>query len=99
VAWGLVLKLAKALQLIISSFSTDNPKKVFFNAYVYGWGDNKSELSVEFQEDDNLDGTYQPAEEGTYNYRMKIDWLGWKLVSFTYDETKYFNLRRIWKYR
>jgi len=43
---------------------------------------------VEFQEDDNLDGTYQPAEEGTYNYRMKVDWLGWKLVSFSYDDTK-----------
>jgi hypothetical protein len=69
-------------------FATDNPKKVFFNAYVYGWGDNKAELSVDFQEDDNLDGIYQPAEEGTYNYRFKVDWLGWKLVSFSYDDTK-----------
>ncbi|MEI7977808.1 MAG: hypothetical protein WCI53_03100 [Bacteroidota bacterium] len=85
---GLSAKISQGTTDNYFKFSTDNPKKVFFNAYVYGWGDNKSELSVEFQEDDNLDGTYQPAEEGTYNYRFKVDWLGWKLVSFNYDETK-----------
>jgi hypothetical protein len=68
-------------------FSTDNPERLFFNAYVYGWGDKKAELSVEFQEDDNLDGIYQSAEEGTYTYRMKVDWTGWKLISFSYDKT------------
>ncbi|OYU97506.1 MAG: hypothetical protein CFE21_04220 [Bacteroidetes bacterium B1(2017)] len=69
-------------------FSTDNPKKVYFNAYVYGWGDNKAEMSIEFQEDDNMDGIYQPAEEGAYTYRFPVTWTGWKLVSFTYDDTK-----------
>lgn len=70
------------------SFGTENPKNVYFNAFVYGWGDNKAELSIEFQEDDNLDGIYQPAEEGAYTYRLPINWTGWKLVSFSYDQTK-----------
>jgi hypothetical protein len=69
-------------------FSTDNPEKVFFNAYVYGWGDNKAEMSIEFQEDDNKDGIYQPAEEGAYTYRFPVNWTGWKLVSFPYSATK-----------
>lgn len=69
-------------------FSTDNPKKVFFNAFIYGWGDNKAEVSIEFQEDDNMDGIYQPAEEGAYTYRFPVNWTGWKLVSFSYDDTK-----------
>jgi hypothetical protein len=68
-------------------FNTDNPKKVFFNSYVYGWGEKNAQLNVEFQEDDNLDGIYQPAEEGTYSYKMNVNWKGWKLVSFSYDET------------
>ncbi|GAB1448029.1 hypothetical protein MASR2M44_10340 [Bacteroidota bacterium] len=69
-------------------FATDNPKKLFFNAFIYGWGDNKAELSIEFQEDDNQDGTYQPAQEGTYTYKIPVNWTGWKLVSFSYDDTK-----------
>ncbi|MDZ4667989.1 MAG: hypothetical protein SGJ00_08905 [bacterium] len=70
------------------NFATENPKNVYFNAYVYGWGDNKAELSIEFQEDDNKDGIYQPAEEGAYTYRLPVNWTGWKLISFSYDETK-----------
>jgi hypothetical protein len=69
-------------------FATDNPSKVYFNAFIYGWGDNKAELSIEFQEDDNKDGVYQPAEEGAYTYRIPINWTGWKLVSFSYADTK-----------
>jgi hypothetical protein len=69
-------------------FNTENPKNVYFNAYIYGWGDNKAEISIEFQEDDNKDGIYQPAEEGAYTYRLPVNWTGWKVVSFSYDETK-----------
>jgi hypothetical protein len=85
---GLSAKISQGTGDNYFIFNTDNPKKVFFNAYVYGFGDNKAELSVEFQEDDNKDGIYQPAEEGTYNYRMNVNWLGWKLVSFSYDDSK-----------
>jgi hypothetical protein len=70
------------------SFATENPNNIFFNAYIYGWGDNKAELSIEFQEDDNKDGVYQPAEEGAYNFRLPINWKGWKLVSFSYGDTR-----------
>lgn len=68
-------------------FQTANPDNIYFNAYIYGWGDNKAELSIEFQEDDNKDGIYQPAEEGAYTYRLKVNWTGWKLVSFHYGQT------------
>lgn len=68
-------------------FNTDNPKRIYFNAYVYGWGDNNAQLSVQFQEDDNLDGVYQPAQEGTYQQQINVNWTGWKLVSFSYDQT------------
>ncbi len=70
------------------NFATENPDKIYFNAYVYGWGDNKAELSIEFQEDDNKNGTYEAAEEGTYNYKLAVNWLGWKLISFPYSATK-----------
>jgi hypothetical protein len=69
-------------------FATENPEKIYFNAYVYGWGDSKAELSIEFQEDDNKNGIYEAAEEGTYNYKVAVNWLGWKLISFPYSATK-----------
>jgi hypothetical protein len=85
---NLSAKISQGVNENYFAFATENPKNVYFNAYVYGWGDNKAELSIEFQEDDNKDGIYQPAEEGAYTYRFPINWTGWKLVSFSYDDTK-----------
>ena len=63
-------------------FSTQNESRVYFNAFIYGDGVPQTNMVIDFQEDDDLDGTYEPAEEGTYNYSLSVDWEGWKLISF-----------------
>ncbi|MEM9024934.1 MAG: hypothetical protein AAGB22_14410 [Bacteroidota bacterium] len=66
--------------------TTQNASSVYFNAFIYGEGLANTQAVIEFQEDDNLDGTYTPAQEGTYRTTITVDWVGWKLVSFRMDE-------------
>lgn len=68
-------------------FGTNNPDNVYFNAFVRGFGDGNTRMLINFQEDDNLDGTYTPTTEGTWGYEILVDWEGWKLVSFPLSET------------
>ncbi len=68
-------------------FPTDNEDKVWFNVFVFGTGAPNTQMVIDFQEDDNLDGTYVPSQEGTYNYLINVDWTGWRIVSFPYSAT------------
>lgn len=69
------------------SFGTQNPDHIYFNAFIYGYGDGNTSLGIQFQEDDDLNGTYKASEEGSYGYSINIDWVGWKLVSFPLSAT------------
>lgn len=68
-------------------FGTQQPSKIWFNAFVFGFGNENATLTVGFQEDDNLDGSYDRFSEGEYLYTIPIDWFGWKLVSFNLGQT------------
>lgn len=66
---------------------TNNPDNVYFNAFVHGFGDGNTRMVINFQEDDNLDGTYDRFTEGSWGKEILVDWTGWKLVSFPLSET------------
>jgi hypothetical protein len=65
-------------------FQSLNPDSVFFNAYIYGDGNITTRMSIGVAEDDNLDGTYQDASDDVWEYAIKINWKGWRLVSVRY---------------
>lgn len=67
-------------------FQSLNPDSVYFNAYIYGDGNNTTRVSIGVAEDDDLDGTYEDASNDVWEYAFKIDWTGWKLVSFKYAD-------------
>ncbi len=71
----------------VYEFATENEDKVWFNMFVFGPGVPNTLLVIDFQEDDNLDGTYVSTQEGTYNYQIAIDWTGWRIISFPYSAT------------
>ncbi len=64
--------------------------EVYFNCYVYGSGDPSTQVSFDFQEDDEEDanpGVYDDAGDDTWSKGFIVDWKGWKLVSFRMSET------------
>jgi hypothetical protein len=64
-----------------------NPSSVYFNCMVYGTSSaNPSIILFQFKEDENADGTFVPASEDQYDYEIKVDWEGWKLVSVKYSD-------------
>ena len=67
--------------------NNENPASVWFNMFVFGTGQPNTILVVDMQEDDNLDGTYVPSQEGTYTTSIPIDWTGWRLISYPLSET------------
>lgn len=71
----------------VFDLGNENPASVWFNLFVFGTGQPNTLLVLDFQEDDNLDGTYSPTTEGTYNITFDVDWTGWRLLSFPLTET------------
>lgn len=84
---GLLVSSESAQGTTHYPLTTENPESVYFNVFVFGTGQPSTVMVIDFQEDDNLDGSYSPTQEGTYNFSMPIDWTGWKLVSFPLSET------------
>jgi hypothetical protein len=72
----------------VFDLNNENPASVYFNVFVFGTGQPSTQLVLDFQEDDNLDGTYSPTTEGTYNIIYNVDWNGWRLISFPLTETQ-----------
>ncbi|MFL5728852.1 MAG: hypothetical protein ACJ75J_05120 [Cytophagaceae bacterium] len=65
-----------------------NPDSLYFNIYVYGFGLSNTKFQVGFDEDDQAqNGTYDPLTEDEWDYITKVDWVGWRLLSFKYSET------------
>jgi hypothetical protein len=67
-------------------FQSLNPDSVFFNAYIYGDGNITTRMSIGVAEDDNLNGSYEDATDDVWEYAIKINWKGWKLVSVRYSD-------------
>jgi len=84
---GVRITATSAQGTSVFEFPTENEDKVWFNMFVFGPGVENTILVIDFQEDDNLNGTYVPSQEGTYNYQIPIDWSGWRIISFPYSAT------------
>jgi len=84
---GLRITATSAQGTPVFEFPTENEEKVWFNMFVFGTGTANTVLVIDFQEDDNLNGTYVASQEGTYNYQVPIDWNGWRILSFPYSAT------------
>jgi hypothetical protein len=63
-----------------------NPDAVYFNTMVYGVpNSNPSIVLFQFREDENANGVFDGNSEDQYDYELKVDWAGWKLVSVKYS--------------
>jgi len=64
-----------------------NPENSYFNAMVWGEpGLDNAVLLFQFKEDDNKNGTFESGTEDEYDYELKINWAGWKLISIKYSD-------------
>jgi hypothetical protein len=65
-----------------------NPQSVYFNCLVYGDASvqNPSIILFQFKEDENADGIINANSEDEYDYQLKVDWSGWKLISVRYAD-------------
>lgn len=64
-----------------------NPDNVYFNCLVYGEPNtNPSIVLFQFKEDENADGTINANSDDQYDYEIKVNWEGWKLISVKYAD-------------
>jgi hypothetical protein len=83
---GLVDFTSAAFGTTTYPLSTD-PNAEYFNCVIYGTNSaNPSIVLFQFKEDENSDGTFNPANEDEFDLEVKVDWEGWKLVSIKYDD-------------
>jgi hypothetical protein len=47
---------------------------------------NPSIVLFQLREDENANGTFDDKTEDEYDYEIKVDWEGWKLVSVKYSD-------------
>jgi len=73
----------------------NNPSQVFFNIMIKGdstisqvAGVPNSVFKIEFYEDENGDGYYDANTEDRYDYEFDVNWNGWRMVSFRYNDEK-----------
>lgn len=65
----------------------DNAENLYFNILVYGeQGLPNTLMLLRFDEDENLDGTFDEQSEDQYTYEFPVDWEGWRLISVKYAE-------------
>ncbi len=64
-----------------------NPNNVYFNVMIYGEeGTTNSIVLFQFEEDENNNGVFSSASEDMYAKEIKVDWVGWKLISVKYSD-------------
>jgi hypothetical protein len=64
-----------------------NPDNVYFNVMIYGDPVfTNSIVLFQFEEDEDGNGTFTSASEDMYSLEVKVDWIGWKLVSIKYSD-------------
>lgn len=64
-----------------------NGDNLYFNAFVYG--DPllpNSRILFRFDEDENLDGSYNATNEDSFGYEIIVDWSGWRHISVKYSD-------------
>lgn len=74
----------------ITSFGLPaDTSKLYFNVFVYGEGRPNTQLTIGFGEDDSepYNNTYQDSREDGFGRGIIVDWVGWRLVSFAYNQT------------
>ncbi|MCS6823965.1 MAG: hypothetical protein NZ529_06685 [Cytophagaceae bacterium] len=63
-----------------------DPKEVYLNLYVLGYGNGNNYIQFNLLEDDNNDQKFEGNKfDDFYIYDLKLDWIGWKLVSIPYS--------------
>ncbi len=83
---GLIDFTTAALGTTTFPLSTD-PNNEYFNCAIFGTNAaNPSIILFQFKEDENSDGTFNANNEDEYDYEVKVDWDGWKLVSIKYND-------------
>ena len=64
-----------------------NSDNVYFNVMIYGEeGTTNSLVLFQFEEDENSNGIFSSASEDMYSKEIKVDWIGWKLISVKYSD-------------
>lgn len=64
-----------------------NPDAVYFNFLLYGVANtNQSIVLFQLTEDENEDGTFDANNEDQYDLEVKVDWVGWRLISVKYSD-------------
>ncbi|MBI49665.1 MAG: hypothetical protein CL850_05205 [Crocinitomicaceae bacterium] len=66
---------------------SSNGDNLYFNAFVYG--DPlypNSRVLFRFDEDENIDGTFDVTSEDSFGYEIIIDWSGWRHISVKYSD-------------
>ncbi len=64
-----------------------NPESVYFNALIYGTSSaNPSIVLFQIREDENENGIFDANTEDQYDYEVRVNWSGWKLVSIRYQD-------------
>jgi hypothetical protein len=66
---------------------TTVPEDAYFNCLVYGVSNvNESRILFQFREDDNNNGKFDASADDQYDYELRVNWEGWKLISIKYSE-------------
>ncbi len=66
---------------------TDNADNLYFNALIYGEpGMPNSRVLFQFDEDEDMNGTFTGGSEDRFGYEILVTWEGWKLVSVKYSD-------------
>jgi hypothetical protein len=66
---------------------SSNPESNYFNVLVWGEpGLTNSLVLFQFQEDDNLNGSFSSQTEDLYSLQVNVNWVGWKLISVRYAD-------------
>jgi hypothetical protein len=64
-----------------------NPGSNYFNVLIWGEpGLTNSLVLFQFQEDDNLNGSFSSQTEDMYSLQVNVNWEGWKLITVRYSD-------------
>lgn len=64
-----------------------NPDAVYFNCLLYGVANtNESIVLFQLTEDENEDGSFDANTEDQYDLEVKVNWVGWRLISVKYSD-------------
>lgn len=64
-----------------------NASAVYFNCLIWGEPNtNQSIVLFQLTEDEDENGTFDANNEDQYDLEVKVDWVGWKLISIKYSD-------------